>query len=469
MPSINEMDRGYRAEPGTTICVNVNPIQMGGLYSIREILDKYVQFPEVRVIYNGQEGYKEYPTQQELMEAVYALNPDGVVKEYVHEIPDEVWDQIKREYPPYSQKAKPSVVFRYVPTNWETDTEKMVGVMVQVKRDPLGRDLSLRRELKTGTIKLTLTAYNDRYQYYEHAFSMAIHGANSILCPDEQKLWDMYWTREQFAKDKVCGISHNGVWITNVGWHKMIDNYLFGMVLLREDFLPQLNMARDKIMTMPVELECCFTKIPGLQRRQGQEKNNETIVLATEMELWEILKKHPRWRKILEQENCCNENGKRNFEEITFDRDLQVALWLACWKRKCRVILSMEQQYFGREIWSVPAYSVEEAKESDDQTAAFPVKMFTHYAEESLLLRPKYLVSGNYNRNHSFSQWLIHNRASLAEKVPTAYNKILRAMMLEHDRVKIRNTLNSIIVTLRNYPENPFRVPVDLVLTEKDL
>ena len=51
--------RGYRTEPGTTICVNANLIRMGETRSFREILDEYVKFPEIRVTYNGPEGHRD--------------------------------------------------------------------------------------------------------------------------------------------------------------------------------------------------------------------------------------------------------------------------------------------------------------------------------------------------------------------------------------------------------------------------
>ena len=68
----------YRNQAGTTICVRLNLYQLGGFRTLKELVDRYVQFPEVRVEYFGQEGHVVYPTQGELMAEVHALNPGGV-------------------------------------------------------------------------------------------------------------------------------------------------------------------------------------------------------------------------------------------------------------------------------------------------------------------------------------------------------------------------------------------------------
>ena len=73
-----------------------------------------------------------------------------------------------------------------------------------------------------------------------------------------------------------------------------------------------------------------------------------------------------------------------------------------------------------------------------------------------------------YNENHPFSLWLIDNRASIAEKVPTIYDAMIWTMMQSGDRGKILKVINSTVKGLRNYPGNPFRVPADLILMEKD-
>ena len=61
MHSPDSKDTGYRTEYGTTICVRVNLYQTGNYRSFKEIVEKYVQFPEVKVEYYGEDGKEHFP------------------------------------------------------------------------------------------------------------------------------------------------------------------------------------------------------------------------------------------------------------------------------------------------------------------------------------------------------------------------------------------------------------------------
>ena len=68
--------KAYRSAPGTSIAVRTN-LYLGGSYrSFREILDRYVVFPEVPIHYEDEHGSYDYPTEQELMAAMHAVAPD---------------------------------------------------------------------------------------------------------------------------------------------------------------------------------------------------------------------------------------------------------------------------------------------------------------------------------------------------------------------------------------------------------
>lgn len=74
--------KAYRSAPGTSIAVRTN-LYLGGSYrSFREILDRYVVFPEVPIHYEDEHGSYDYPTEQELMAAMHAVAPekDGVLE-----------------------------------------------------------------------------------------------------------------------------------------------------------------------------------------------------------------------------------------------------------------------------------------------------------------------------------------------------------------------------------------------------
>lgn len=128
-------ENGYRSEVGTTICVRLNLYQLGGFRTLKELVDRYVQFPQIRVEYSGQEGRFIYPTQQELMEEVHSLNPGGETqppKEYCYTISDGDFEALKIAHPEivWETDQKPGIVLKYCPLDWMTPGDQVSGVAV---------------------------------------------------------------------------------------------------------------------------------------------------------------------------------------------------------------------------------------------------------------------------------------------------------------------------------------------------
>lgn len=459
MPSNDAEDRGYRREPGTTICVNVNLLRAGDLRSVREVLDKYVQFPEIRVTYNGPDGYHEYPTQQELMDAVYALNPDGVVKEYVHEIPDDENKEIMKWFSKDVKRNKAKVKILYMPVNWASDSEKLTGVVIRISiyiddQKPYMNTVVNHDSILLGTSSVRFSGA----QKGKSELVLMTAGGNSILSVEEQKVWDMCWVDVYSAEYKKCQISHNGVGGMSLDWYYHVADEQIGLVLLREDFLPKVNMARDTIEAFSTEAEYCFSRIPYLRLDLEREILPLNVLLATEKELWEILDRHSWWQEELERHSShdVNDVWKLEGEIITHDYKMWRLLWMAYWKRKRTVWL------FGSQLLT----EVEDA--ADEKTADFPAGMFVRMSSGLLAVQCSGVWPLMYNRMHPFSQWLINNWTLLIDQVPVIYDKLIRTMMLSYHENEIHSILNSTLTALKNYPGNPFRVPTDLVLTQAD-
>lgn len=130
-----DMENRYRSQAGTTICVQLNLYQLGGLRTLKELVDRYVQFPEVRVEYYGQEGHVVYPTQEELMAEVHALNPGGAgqpPKEHCHYISDQEFAELKREHPEivWENDQRPGITVKYCLLDWMAPGDQVSGVAV---------------------------------------------------------------------------------------------------------------------------------------------------------------------------------------------------------------------------------------------------------------------------------------------------------------------------------------------------
>jgi hypothetical protein len=468
MPSPDDHDRGYRREPGTTICVRTNLIRMGETRSFREILDKYVHFPEIRVTYNGPEGYKKYLTQQELMEAVYALNPDGKIREYVHEIPDEAFERLKQSFPYHIFEESPRVILRYEPLDRLSDSEKLTGVRIWAEvTEPKVRireveDQELREVFKDSEIAARIESIHEggvRIHFQLNGVPSDILRINALrgndyvnlakgeqsllLSPVEMRLWELCLGAIRGSKAGRKLIAYNGVLAQSDRDAFYSYSDFRCVILLREEFLPRVNMARNEITGIPTEAACCMD-MAGL----GDNVPGKLWKLATERELWAILDRHPGWAGMLQAEEALSMRGS----------PLHRAIWLAHWKRQCQVSSQCMRLYSVR-------HAVTEEK-PDGRTADFPAAMFCRLDGE--MLRYAHLVGSVYNPSHRFSQWLIEHRAALEEQVPNLYDTMIKTMMLTDNRDKIRDVLNTSLELLRKMEGNPFQVPANLILTEDD-
>lgn len=466
MPSPDDHDRGYRQEPGTTICVRTSMIRMGETRSFREILDEYVQFPEVRVTYNGPEGYKEYPRQQELMAAVYALNPDGKIRGYVYEIPDEDFERLKRSFPDHIFEERPRVILRYEPLDRLSDSEKLTGVRIwaavtKPKVQTLEvEDQELREALKGSKIWARVESIHEarvrirfmlsgvqlnilrKFVPKGDVYVNLVKGRQSLqLSPEEKRLWELCFGALRDSKAKRNLIAYNGVLAQSDQDIPVTDFHSCVVMLLREDFLPRVNMARNEITEIPTEAACCMD-MAGLEAVVPGNRWE----LATERELWAILDRHPGWAGMLLAEKSRS----------IWEYSSRTALWMAHWKRQCRVSF----RYHEHKLYA-------DTEESPDgRTADFPAAMF-YRLDGDVLFRTRF-YNLYYDPSHPFSRWLIEHRAALVEQVPNLYDTMIKTMMLEHDEEKIREVLNTSLELLRKMEGNPFQVPADLILTKED-
>jgi hypothetical protein len=128
---------GFRTKVGTTICVRCHTYQLGNYASLKDILDKYVSFPEVRVKYHGPDGaVHKYPTQQELMDWAHSMNPDGrgkTFKQYEWQVPDEYLKFFPDGYE-VKWEEPPTFVGEVVPLDWCTHNPDVSGVAIRIDR-----------------------------------------------------------------------------------------------------------------------------------------------------------------------------------------------------------------------------------------------------------------------------------------------------------------------------------------------
>ena len=184
----NELE-GYRTQVGTTICVRVNLFQLGGYRNFKEIIDKYVKFPEVKVEYHGPEGTTIYSKQNDLMESVYKLNPKGSkedIESHVHPITEERFSELKNEMPETIWEEKPSVTIKYVPLDWLSESENIKGVVVIASVQSSAKSLPFEYDGKTVLSEFKSRIRNDPSKKgirlsFEHDFPSEINKEIDLL------------------------------------------------------------------------------------------------------------------------------------------------------------------------------------------------------------------------------------------------------------------------------------------------
>ena len=184
-------DDGYRAEIGTTICVRCHTYQLGNYGSLKDILDKYVAFPEVRVEYHSPNGTKfTYMTQQELMDWAHSMNPDGPgkpIKQYEWRIPDEYLNMFRNGYT-VKWEESPAIVGEVFPLDWCTHNPNICGVFLQ---------LSSKESTKRGTVSFGTSSASfewDLSSSFDVKFdNRRIEEINWRICSEStDKLWEKF-------------------------------------------------------------------------------------------------------------------------------------------------------------------------------------------------------------------------------------------------------------------------------------
>lgn len=499
-----EKEEYFRTEPGTTICVGMNLFDLEDYHSIKEVVDKYVQFPDMKVEYHGFDGAETYPTKDEFMEAIAGLKKEhGDTCPIVckHPIPDDLFETLKKQYRELEWGDAPKLVFEYYPLDNYTSGDDLSGVAVHVcnvdTKSTIGAfnlgDKTYKIELianssfeKNGGVivnfrvytpykpddkikelersddeeaKKVIEAYDRLYSGITKAFSLS--DLSGLLSASEKKLLEYAFR----SKRRHITISYNGVFAGAEGRvYNIID-----VRLLRGSYAPEVNVARDSITKLPIEAAVEFGIIDNsVGNSYLDEKSYESgYYYEPENKLSELIKKHPKWEsRIVIKDHYVN---KKAVSEITKGDSLRLSSFagnsliyniaIAFLKEKYSLSYSVEQEEF----------FIEDKKENCLDTSDFPVRMFFKFRDNSELLGV--ILYGGINVNspeHRFSQWLINNRKSLESELPTVYRKILEIMIMSNDKTDVMKSINNILDQIKSYKYNYFGITDKIKLTKDD-
>ncbi len=517
-------DDGYLHRVGTTICVRVNMYRMGGPRAFKDLMDKYVCFPEVPVEFHGPEGTYTYPTQQELMDLVHSMNPDGPgaePKEYEHPITDEMFDELKREmtFVDWESSERPALVLKYCPLDWLSGTENISGVAIEtdikesLKCEPVkyqGNEYPIEGHAYSEVVyfqnKITIRfasyySYDDRNKqspeekeylkaYEEEVyFNISFKDLLSMLSEEENSIFMKIFVSGVVSGDftlkynenhGTCA-AYNGVLSDTSDLLDIGRKYMNSIILLSGVNCPGVNLARNGITSLPLETSCNLVRISAILNDWNRYLyyhsktgllDDKSIMLTEAWKFWSILEKHPDWEDqiqirtdFLSEERVSVSELERilkNKEEVMVDGDYRNSCDLLC-------LAALKRRFT---VWIDFSNNWDGRmilKSGKSHLEEFPVILFFHPKEKNAVLgRISDFNINCYNQEHRFSLWLIKNRKELQDKVSGMYNNILTTMILGEKNFVILKELNDILDRLKQFPGNPFNISGELYLSESD-
>lgn len=524
-------DKGYRTDIGTTICVRMNLYQQVNYRSFREIVDRYVQFPEVAVEYYGPEGHICYPMEHELMNSIHTLNLDGPgmpPKEYVHPLPGHLLTELKLKMPRVSWTKEPELVIQYYPLDWVSKSKKINGVAVFAHFRVHGSSNSLWYEGKKFKPELEFSFWDDPHKHSiilrctnkfpdefrkkMQALEQDISSSNllelkSQVCQEQKRFLEQYYELShghdlifsytdilkqadsfeasvfKFVKDKGkygnTITAYNGVLADTEDLLDNSTNCLGIILLLRDDYRPEVNLARDVISHLPLEAAC---DLALLQRRlpysyhytsSPSPLRDQQFALLSEQELRHLVNSHSDWEIEIDAWLDSCGMGRYSIKELQQAFQHNLAIFFptfnkdSLYDKLCLTVLKQRYSVYMNTSDARMAYVIDTP--ADNSTVAFPVSMFfSSEGSNHELGQINGIQINYYNKKHRFSLWLIQHQAKLQKLVPAIYNSLLKIMVLAVNTSEVREGINAILSRLREYHHNLFEISDDIFIKDDD-
>lgn len=498
----DEPEMCYRNEPGTTICVGMNLFSLGDYRNIKEVLDTYVKFPEIKVVYNGPEGHNyQYKTKDDFLQAVDALKKEhGDTNPIVctHPIPEEDFKKLKELFPQFEFESIPELVLSYFPLDKFTSGNNLCGVFFNIsiktncKQWILGYGdksyvLYLRTyiEFSKNKNKLDIIYRIDGIDKYkikeferiadEYKVEISFDIISDIISESEKNVMKMVIRSNHIVSRGF--IAYNGVFAGDFAFN-YVDDFVPMIILLSGDYAPDVNVARNKITKVPVEcafeLDSMKNHIKALGTYHNYFTNTYSLEYQylTEKELYELIEKHPEWEQDILIKVIYNQAEYRDstISEIkeAFDNGELLEIGFLNSSLYDNITLAFLKKYFKL---CVCDNRIKLADKADGTfgTSDFPIQLFFEFSE-NLNIFGKISRFSNccYSFKHSFSKWLIMNREKLQRELPKLYDKILEIMIKSSDKSKVIKEVNSRLKQLEKYKNNVFGVTEELYLTDSD-
>lgn len=313
------------------------------------------------------------------------------------------------------------------------------------------------------------------------------------LCNLEDYEWFIkYFLLVEKYNDTRSIAAHNGIYCGNADffcceWPS--SQTLGAIVLLKDKYRPMVDVSRDKIRKIPIEVACDLEMMRKQLKRQGFIFEGKQGVLddnyshISVREYVELINLRP---DFIERLFISTDKGElsvdvleekiRQGERIEFTGiprlksrgygipDMHLSDYLCAAYLRNKYTLRLEISQYNSKIF------IESKKEeiNDENIDFFPPTFFISTDKETkyLTCRNEYQRKG-CNVSHRLSKFIISNVKQLQYRVPGLFVEMLRSLA-EDDAARMISVVNDLLGRLRSLPDIGIAVPTDLKLSEKD-
>jgi len=466
-------------------------------------VDKYVQFPDMLVEYDGAEGKKTYTTKGKLLTAINNLKEEErkndrpvfpIVREY--KIPTKYVDDLKDWNPDfYCNNECPKIIFAYFPLdlfNDENETNpNLSGIcmpfeendkIVKLEGTEFEYTLTMRVDsIDTNNKQINMCWFcsfdyedekaienesdselNTKYETLRNGLTISIPFDELKLSDNEQNI--LVYTPQPGL------VAYNGVLAQQL--------YRYGngtiVILFGNEYMPAVNVSRDRITNVPfkaaVETDIIFNRFNPYLTNDKRRLYSFDYFYKTEEEIKSELK--DKWANFINFYH--SDKGKLKISEIDnnvkkqqshilklYERDLCTNIGLTFLKQKYSLTVSEGYDF---------TIAMKDTTIQETDTSEFPVQLFFKFynGKKFGLIYSIPSIINYYNVDHWFSKWLIENREKLQTEVNPVYKRILQIMIESTSPKTVIKDLNNILDKLKGYKNNMFNIQEER-LTQEDL
>lgn len=514
MPDFQKNELRFRSEPGTIIAVRTKLYGSGGTKSFKDILDKYIAYPEIPIHYGGPEGSCDYRTEEELMSAVYSFC--GKLKNGTYfpiervPVPEIALKEIQYRYPEWIWEKYPSIAIYCLPVDDFVQTSSIHGEILIAKVEGKGfwktagitqenfpqvyfRNLYYYDSEKIFTFKMVFSEEPPEKDSQGRIFSYAITLVNvpfniEKLKQSNQMIFSLLpCEREKPQRLKQCLVSNNGILVEHSLSFGFLDARCFQfLILLKDRNCCTLDLARDSIQEVPLETICFLeVLIDRIQKNLNLDYTSKPKfdspflhrLFSTKFPLklyWEILKDIPALYSGMTFSTA--------FDGMSLS-DIESAV-----QRGDKILLSRNTPFYMAAL--IKNFSLKIAKSQKGNIEIYIVGQHADSIPRPFLSLPpalflmpdtldikEFSIANNYssisryappyNALHPFAQWFQKNQLAFSKLLPGLYSQLLYILIRGSERSSdLQNNINSILIQLRKIPNWSLEIPD--ILTEDD-